>query len=135
MKSKFVEACPRAAVALLLGAWTAVALGGVSSTDLPESEEVKVVPSGDRQRPAGDRELAAVEVRGRDGRARAVMKCWQEGRLIFEELDWESAGAKDLGAGPVLRSHAGDYGRMQLMAFGETFCYLKHQPRHGRNDE
>jgi len=55
----------------------------------------------------------------------SIIQCWQDGRLIVVERDWE-AGGLDL-AGPLFQSKANRYGRLRLMQFGDTFCTVKYR--------
>lgn len=54
------------------------------------------------------------------------LKCWQNGRLLFEEHNWEPV--RTSGTYVLMKSAArdGKFGNLLLYSFGnETFCYLK----------
>jgi len=92
-----------------------------------EATNEAVQPADERQRPAGDRELPTSREASQRNQTDAVLKCWQYGRLIVDEPDWQ---APDAGLpGPLLRADNGPYARMKLMPFGDTFCTLKHDAR------
>ena len=52
------------------------------------------------------------------------IKCWQEGRLVLDERDWQMQGAAV--SGTDLRSASGQFAKLKLMQFGDTFCMLKY---------
>jgi hypothetical protein len=107
-------------------------MGGVSTSagkvnaavnDIDPTEEVVE----ERQRPKGDRGELPVGggVEGGPG-VHSILKCWQKGRLLFEEKNWRPT-AKAMAAlpGPVLHSTDGRFDSLHLGDFGETFCFLK----------
>lgn len=82
----------------------------------------------EKQRPTtGDRELATLSAdNGLDRGASSVLRCWQNGRLIFEEKDWRPSRAGAGLPGPILKSSEAQFDTLRLSGFGnETFCYLK----------
>ena len=126
MKSTLIKTAGYGAVALSLGLLSVTASGGFTSLNARQAS-VAEPHGGEQQRPAGDRELPASRDKSPRYDARPVVKCWQEGRLIFEEHDWH--GGTGILPGPVLRSTAGDFGTLHLSDFGETFCIIKNDPR------
>jgi hypothetical protein len=82
----------------------------------------------EKQRPTtGDQELATTSVsNGSDRGVSSVLRCWQDGRLIFEETNWRPGRAGAGLPGSILKSSDAQFDTLRLSAFGnETFCYLK----------
>jgi len=82
----------------------------------------------EKQRPTtGDQELATVPAdNGLDRGVSSVLRCWQNGRLIFEEKNWRPSRAGAGLPGSILKSSEARFDTLRLSSFGnETFCYLK----------
>lgn len=127
MKSLSNNTIGAMALLLALGSWSATAPSGVSAITGSSASVAKATPTEELQRPPGDDELPTAQNHSRRDQASSEIKCWQYGRLIFNEHDWKMAGP---GApGGQLYSSSGSYTRLQLMPFGETFCMLKHGAR------
>jgi len=127
LKSRSNRSAGALALLLGLGCWGSVAPGGVAAPAAAGSAYETVQPAEERQRPAGDRELPTSREASQRNQTDAVLKCWQYGRLILDEPDWQGA---DPGLpGPLLQADNGPYARTKLMPFGDTFCTLKHDAR------
>lgn len=78
------------------------------------SAGVEPSESGEKQRPSQKPKYPDV----------SELKCWQNGKLIFDERNWYSDRAAFPGV--QLKSQGSEFDTMWLSNFGaETFCYLK----------
>jgi hypothetical protein len=80
----------------------------------------------EKQRPPGDQKLPAASGSSGAERATSELRCWQYGRLIFEEKNWRPSRNGPGMPGPVLRSSDPQFDTLRLSSFGnDTFCYMK----------
>jgi hypothetical protein len=121
-------------LALALGLWMSglagsIAYAGVTPSAAHGTDGPKVVPAEERQRPGSDAAMPSSQAAERARIGAPTIKCWQEGRAIFEEWQWGARG--DTGASTVL-SRETDQAELHLLDFGETFCVLQ---RNGASGE
>lgn len=122
MKSRSIERGTAAIALLGILVLASAANGGVVQSAQDAAGE-KVVGAPERQRPVGEKELPRPHTSVSPGAAESAVKCWQNGRLIFEERNWRASTGPLPGTAMVSGSNGG--GRLQLMPFGETFCFYK----------
>lgn len=127
MKSKFANFRRLILPLCILGLVSTVALAGVSKMGGTSAGAAQTVPGGEPQRAPGDTELPTSLDKSKRNQSDSVIRCWQEGRLIFDERNWNAA--EEAAAGPVLYSTGGSHSNLRLMQFGDTFCTLKYGPR------
>ncbi len=125
MKSMSSKALSAFVLVMSFGTWTAVTPGGVSAPASSSTGTAKVVvPTDENQRPPGEDELPTAKNSSQRVRASSVIKCWQDGRLIFNEHNWKPAGQSGI-SDTLFNSNSDPHARLQLMQFGDTFCMLK----------
>ena len=110
---------------LIVGICSPVAGAGVSKLD--NMAAATVVPNEERSRSGGVHELATSLEKSERNQSDSIMQCWQYGRLIMDERDWEARNLDS--SGPLLYSGTGRHARMRLMQFGDTFCALRYDGR------
>jgi hypothetical protein len=98
--------------------------GGLASSVASVTEEPKVIPSQERQRPGSEEDLPTSQATSRPRTGAPTIKCWQEGRPILEEWQWLPVG--QAGSAVTLVRPNGGPAKLQLMDFGETFCVFQH---------
>ncbi len=125
MKSMSDNSLRCLASVLILGMCITVANAGVSSSNEAGAQLFEAAPNDERQRTGAQRELPVPTNKSQRNASRSIIQCWQEGRLIVDERDWEARG-QEL-AGPLFHSQENRYGRLQLMQFGDTFCAVKYR--------
>lgn len=131
MKSKYSDRLGRwawASAAVVVMSYGGTVSAGVAPSEMALSqarESYQHDTLREKQRPTtGDQELATTN--GVDRGTNSVLRCWQHGRLIFEEKNWRPSRASAGLSGPILRSSDARFDSLQLSEFGnETFCYLK----------
>lgn len=126
MKSLSDRSAAAFALFLVWVSWSSFASAGVSPL-ATEGRNDTAVPSNERHRPSGDRELTSSREASERNRSESIIQCWQKGRLILDERDWK-AGSRGI-PGPELHSDSGRFARLKMMQFGETFCILRHDVR------
>jgi len=99
-------------------------LGSAAAADNSE----KVEPTDERQRPPGDSELPMTQNNSKSPTASSVIKCWQYGRLIVDERNWQAARV-ETPESAAFRSESGSYNKLKLLHFGDTFCLMKQAAR------
>lgn len=109
--------------ALALGLICASAQAGVAKS--AQSEQVEAI--AERKRMPSNKELPTSSDRSDRNQSISVLRCWQNGQLIFDERDWKTKGGGT--AGLDLYKSKGRHRSLRLMQFGETFCALKHGAR------
>jgi hypothetical protein len=124
LKSRSIEIGGMLKACLLLGLCSSVAGAGVSKIADMAAAPVPVVPNEERARSGGVHELPTSLERSERNRSESIMQCWQYGRLIIDERDWEARNLDS--SGPLLYSSDGRHARMRLMQFGDTFCALRY---------
>jgi hypothetical protein len=112
---------------LIIGICSPVAGAGVSKLDNMAAATATVVPNEERSRSGGVHELATSLGESERNQSDSIMQCWQYGRLIMDERDWEARNLDS--SGPLLYSGTGRHARMRLMHFGDTFCALRYDGR------
>ena len=112
---------------LVLGFSSTATTAGVSTMDSMAGMPAQVQPGGELQRAAGNAELPTSQDRSQRNQSDSIMQCWQYGRLIMDERDWDARGNEM--PGPVLYSGSGQHAKLRLMQFGDTFCALKYGDR------
>ncbi|GEM_PF-3765101 len=92
----------------------------------PATAERAPVLSGKRRPPTPREPTAGLPKASFEQPPRWVIKCWQWGRLIFEERNWQP-GAQAFASlrGWVFKGGSGGYDHLYLASFGETFCFIK----------
>ena len=127
MKSLSIDLRGMLVPCLILGISSPVAGAGVSKLENMAAAPATVVPNEERSRSGGVHELATSLERSERNQSDSIMQCWQYGRLIMDERDWEARNLDS--SGPLLYSGTGRHARMRLMQFGDTFCSLKYDGR------
>jgi hypothetical protein len=109
---------------LILAICSPVTHAGVSKLNMLAAAPAAVVANEERAQSGSPHELATSLERSQSD---SIMQCWQYGRLIMDERNWEARNLDS--SGPQLYSSAGRHAKMRLMQFGDTFCALKYDAR------
>lgn len=90
-----------------------------------QAEQVEVI--AERKRLQSDEELPPSIRRNPGKQSLSILRCWQNGELIFDERNWRTR----VGSTPGLDLYSDDgrFRGLRLMQFGETFCTLQHGDR------
>ncbi len=124
LKSRSIEIGCMLRACLLLGLCSSVAGAGASRIAERAAAPTTVAPNEDRVRSDGVHELPTSLERSERNRPESILQCWQYGRLIIDERNWEARNLDS--SGPLLYSSGGRHDRMRLMQFGDTFCALRY---------
>jgi len=113
---------------ILVPALASCLIGATVNAGVAKSTQAEQVEAiGERKRLPSNEELPTSMRRSQRNQSQSILRCWQNGQLIFDERNWRTRGG---GApGLDLYSNDGRFRGLRLMQFGETFCALQHGGR------